>query len=215
MENILNSELFKGINEDEYDKMMVCFHAEFKYYTQNEIVFDFTKGIKKIGIINDGVANLVRIDRKGNRSVLEILKKNDLFGEVVAFSNLGGDSLFIEAATSVKVIYITNESLTKRCENACNHHSRLVENLLGIVTRKTRQLSERLEVLSNRTIRDKLLCYFNILAEKEKSTTFNLPFSLTMLSDYICSDRSAVMRELKNMKDEGLINTEKKTITLI
>ena len=194
--------------------MLICFNAEFRNYGQNETVFDFSRGIKKIGIVNEGTVNLVKIDRKGNRSVLEILKKNDVFGEVVAFANFGGDSLFIEAATPSKILYITNESLTKRCEKACDHHSRLVENLLGIVTRKTRQLSERLEVLSNRTIRDKLMCYFNILSEKEKSMTFSLPFSLTMLADYICADRSAVMREIKNMKEEGLIDADKKIITL-
>ena len=63
-------------------------------------------------------------------------------------------------------------------------------------------------------IREKLLCYFNQLAEKEGSRTFQLPFSLSMLADYIATDRSAMMRELKRLKEEGVLRSEGRRITL-
>ena len=48
-----------------------------------------------------------------------------------------------------------------------------------------------------------------------KSKTFILPFSLSVLSDYLSVDRSAMSRELKNLKDEGFINIKQKRITLL
>ena len=79
---------------------------------------------------------------------------------------------------------------------------------------KAQALSERVDVLSRRSIREKLLCYFNQLAEKEGSRTFQLPFSLSMLADYIATDRSAMMRELKRLKEEGVLRSEGRRITL-
>ena len=83
------------------------------------------------------------------------------------------------------------------------------------MSRKSMALSERIEVLSRRTIRDKLLCYFSLQSMRSGSSTFNLPFSISALADYICSDRSAMMREMKNMRQNGLIDADGRKITLL
>ena len=46
-------------------------------------------------------------------------------------------------------------------------------------------------------------------------TAFELPFSFSYLADSIGADRSAMMRELRHMCDEGMIKTEKRKITLL
>ena len=45
--------------------------------------------------------------------------------------------------------------------------------------------------------------------------TFNLKYSYTDLADYLAIDRSAMMRELKNLKDEGFIKDVNKKITIL
>ena len=65
------------------------------------------------------------------------------------------------------------------------------------MTEKAAALSERVEVLSRRSIREKLLCYFGLLAGQRQRQSVQLPFSLSALADYISADRSAMMRELK------------------
>ena len=65
-------------------------------------------------------------------------------------------------------------------------------------------------------LKDKLISYFKILSEKNFSKTFTLPFSLTDLADYLSIDRSAMMRELKSLKEEGFIKkSDKNKITLL
>ena len=68
-----------------------------------------------------------------------------------------------------------------------------------------------MEVLSRRSIREKLLCYFSIHA---KNGTYTMPFTLSALADYIGSDRSAMMRELKKLRQEGLVQVEGRRVTL-
>ena len=106
------------------------------------------------------------------------------------------------------------EQVTKRCEKACAHHTRVVENMFQLVAEKATSLYERVEVLSRRSIRDKLLCYFSLLAAKSGGEIL-LPFSLSALADYISADRSAMMRELKKLKEEGVVQTENRRVTIL
>ena len=95
------------------------------------------------------------------------------------------------------------------------HHSVLVQNMLRLMSDKAQGLSQRVDVLSRRSIREKLLCYFRQLAEKEGDATVTLPFSLSTLADYIATDRSAMMRELKRLREEGILLSEGRKITML
>ena len=86
--------------------------------------------------------------------------------------------------------------------------------MFRLVAEKATTLSERVEILSRRSIRDKLMCYFGMLAAKSNSSRFSLPFSLSALADYISTDRSAMMRELKKMREEGIVEIEGRKVIL-
>ena len=86
--------------------------------------------------------------------------------------------------------------------------------MLRLMSDKSQALSERVDVLSRRSIREKLLCYFRQLAGKAGNDTFTLPFSLSVLADYIATDRSAMMRELKRLREEGTVESDGRKFTL-
>ena len=77
-----------------------------------------------------------------------------------------GDSLEVICRTPCDVLFIDYPHILKRCERACTHHSLLVQNMLRLMSDKAQALSERVDVLSRRSIREKLLCYFRQLADK-------------------------------------------------
>ena len=129
------------------------------------------------------------------------------------FENVAGDSITVVAEEPCRVWLMAEEQVTKRCEKACAHHTRVVENMFQLVAEKATSLYERVEVLSRRSIRDKLLCYFSLLAAKSGGE-FLLPFSLSALADYISTDRSAMMRELKKMRDERLVDITGRKVLL-
>ena len=76
-------------------------------------------------------------------------------------------------------------------------------------------ITELAEKLTKKNIRDKLLTYFNLLSTRKLSKTFSLPFSLTDLADYLSVDRSAMMRELSHLKEEGFIEKKGNTFTIL
>ena len=118
------------------------------------------------------------------------------------------------AETACRVWFMAADQVTKRCEKACAHHTQVVENMFQLVAEKATSLYERVEVLSRRSIRDKLMCYFSLMAAKNRSGEFLLPFSLSALADYISTDRSAMMRELKKMRQEELVDVHGRKVLL-
>ena len=209
------SPLFSGITHEEYLRMFDCFQAKQKSFRPDDVVYDFSMpASNSVGIIERGSASLIRIDRDGIATVLEELGPGGVFGRNLAFSVSGEDSLEVISRTGCDVLYIDYSHILKRCERACNHHSILVQNMLRLIADKAQRLSERVDVLSRRSIREKLLCYFQQQAEHAGSSTFVLPFSLSVLADYIATDRSAMMRELKRLKEEGLLHSDGRKITM-
>ena len=204
--------IFQSINKEDINKMLKCFEAKTRTFKKDSNILTYLGNTSMIGIIIKGKAELIRNDYNGNRTILETLNENDIFGEV--FSSYNTDELSVKATEETEVLFIDYYHITKRCKKACPYHSTLVENTLNILSQKIVTNNERIEILAKRTIREKLLAYFDIMSKKKLSKTFTIPLTYTDLADYLGIDRSAMQRELKNLKEDELISTTGKKITL-
>ena len=195
--------------------MLDCFQAVQRSFLSDDLIYDFSsKESNAVGIIERGEASVIRIDKDGVSTVMEELSVGGVFGRTLAYAGSVRDSMEVVCRTPCDVLFIDYPHIFKRCEKACTHHSLLVQNMLRLMADKAQALSLRVDVLSRRSIREKLLCYFRQLSEQEGKQTFTLPFSLSTLADYIATDRSAMMRELKRLKEEGVIRSDGRKITL-
>ena len=191
-----------------------CTKVTKKTFNKNELITSYIKNRNQFCILISGNADLVRYDLNGNRTIVEHFTKNDIFGEVF-YSVATNNELLVEAREKCEVlIYIYNDIHTK-CKNNCRFHQELAENLPELILSKVIKLNTRVELLTKRSTRDKLLSYFSLLSARTLSKTLFLPFSLTDLADYLSVDRSAMMRELKLLKDDGFIKKNGNTITLL
>jgi CRP-like cAMP-binding protein len=206
--------LFYNIEESEHDSMMNCFNSHLKSYYSGEIISFYSDNNMGIGIIEEGTACVVHGLANGSRTILENLNPGDIFGQLFYFHALR-DNITVEATSKCVVRYIDYEHIIKRCSKACAHHSQLVNNILLMVQTKTQRICEHLEVLSQRSIRERLLSYFEILSVQNHNKTFELPFTISNMADYLSVDRSAMSRELSKMKEEGIIRMNKRKVTLL
>ena len=206
--------IFDGISEEEFQRMFVCFQAQMREFGVGEKINFHTKSENRIGIILEGEADLLKYDQDGNRNIIEHLCEQDIFGSVF-FSPYDENEVEIVACDRCKIVFFDYQHLIKRCEKACLHHSVLVSNVLQIFSGKTRQLHARIETLSQRSIRNKLLNYFYQLAFQNHSNRFEIPFALNAMADYLFVDRSAMLREMKKMREEGIIESKGRHVTLL
>ena len=207
--------VFQDITDGEVEAMIRCFRMRRVRFEAGGTICAYSGSGTEVGVVLRGAAELVRFDYEGIRTILERMEPGGVFGEMFTFTDSAGDALEVVSAGNSEVLFMEYDRLMGRCENACAHHSTLVRNMFHLVTEQTRRLSRRVEVLSRRSIREKLLCCFRFYRQDAGGDTFTLPFTLSALADYISTDRSAMMRELKKLKNEDLIATEGRKVTLL
>ena len=95
------------------------------------------------------------------------------------------------------------------CPSACEHHSRIIRNLLGELAEKNLRFGEKLTHMGQRTTRAKLMSYFSAEAQRLGTYEFDIPFSRQQLADYLAVERSGLSQELGKMCSEGLLDFHK------
>lgn len=204
--------LFNKINPKEQKKLLKLFESNVYNYKKNTNILSTIKD-NIIGIVLDGCVQIIRTDYNGNRTIIEELDKGMLFGSVIY--SLSSDECTIIAKEDTKTLIIEYERIINSNNNNYPYYNQFIKNLLVITTNIINEKNERIEILTKKTIRDKLLEYFNINIKKYAGRTLYLPFSLTDLADYLAVDRSAMSRELKHLKEEGFITVKERKITLL
>ena len=218
MKNILhgvNSPLFYGIRPEDMNPMLSCIGYHIGTFKKGDIVVFEGDNLKHIGIIIAGCVDMVKEDLWGNKTMLMRMRKDELFGETFA---CGSDSLSVVTfmvSEAAKILFMPFDRVMHSCTMACQFHHRLIENMVKIIADKNRDLMRKVDVVSKRTIREKLLAYLSIQAQVQNSRYFEIPLGRVELAEYLCVDRSALTRELAKMKADGLIDYDKNCFRIL
>ena len=201
--------LFDKISDKEKDLILKEFEAETLLYKKNSSVLS-TNRSNIIGIVLEGYLQIIKTDYDGKQVIIEELPEGHLFGTTL--SNLNNNEVSILAKEDSKVLVI-EYSMIFNSNNVKPYISKFLKNLLDITTDIINERNNHIQILTKRSIRDKLLEYFN-LNKTPGSKILYLPSTITDLANYLAIDRSAMSRELKNLRDDGFIETKGKRIYL-
>ena len=214
LENV-NSPLFHGISAEDRKTMLGCIGYHIATYRKGEIVAFEAENIRHIGIVLSGAVDMIKEDLWGNKTMLVRARENDIFGETFA---CGTDNLSVVTflvSEDARILFLPFDRVMHSCTMACVFHHRLIENMVRIIADKNRDLMRKVEVVSKRTIREKLLAYLSIQAQTQASRYVEVPLGRVELAEYLCVDRSALTRELAKMKEEGLIDYDRNCFRIL
>lgn len=204
------NELFFNIDNRQKLKLLKLLEANTMLFKNNNIILSSVKQDNIICVLVSGHIQIIKTDHNGNRTIIEDLKDNSVFGTIT--SSISNNEYDILAKEDSKIIVIDFNEIINYDESNTNYFNQFLKNLLLIMSKKIKKNNDRIEILTNKTIRDKLLAYFKL---NSTNKIIDLPFSLTDLADYLAVNRSAMSRELKNLKDEGFIEIKGKKIKLL
>ena len=139
----------------------------------------------------------------------------DIFGETFACGAESSSLVSFVAAQDSKVLFLSFCRVMHTCTHACQFHQTLIENMVRLIARKNRELMRKVEVVSKKTLREKILAYLSIQAQSQGGKTFEIPLGRVEWAEYLCADRSALTRELARMKEEGILDYQKNTFTIL
>lgn len=208
-EILTKSPLFKGIDEYNITPMLGCLRAREKSYAKNEYIFNAGSSSAEIGIVLSGAVQVIKEDIWGNNTILTQLTEGMLFGEAFVIGNSGKIPVSVYAIQPSRILFLNKERTVTPCSSACEFHYAVLHNMLKILAQKNIFLTERMEHLSKRTLREKVLSYLSDTSQKAGSREFSIPFDRQGLADYLAADRSALSAVLGKLKKEGKLNYKK------
>lgn len=208
-----------NISRAELMEIVPCFNPITHHYLKGETILTYQPDFpKEIAILKTGSARLEATNETGDVFYLEDYHQGDIFGQLFSLP-LENFLYTVVAISDCCVVYLDYNHIIAPCEKSCAHHSKLISNLFLMTTQKSQEMSLHLSILGQVSIRNKIMTYLkhlrSILEPIDDKGTFNLPMSLVQLSEYIMVDRSAMMREIRSMKKDGLIESKNRQFRIL
>ena len=203
---------FDNINSRNKQKLLRLLKADVYEYKAGKRILEMIYNDNIICVILEGQIEIIRTDYNGNKTVIEELEEDDIFGNLISILNNKENEIITKKET--KILAIDYNTIINYEENSKGYYNEFIKNLFKMVVQKLNNANKRINIITKKTIRNKLLAYFKITSKKSKSKIIYLPFNFSELADYLVVDRCAMSRELKNLKDDGLIEVEGKKIKL-
>lgn len=186
-----------------------------KFYKKEEIILFSDEPVNSIGIILRGSVQIIKEDISGNINLITALHAGEIFGESLAFLKIRKSPVTIKSMEESEIMFLDVKKIVSNCPNSCSFHKTMIENLLFLMAQKNVLQNFKIEILSKKSIRQKLYIYLYDEYKKQGTDKFTISFSRLSLSEFLCVDRSALSKELSKMQNENLIVFNKNKFELL
>ena len=200
--------LFEGIVRQELPTALASLDAAERAYEKGEIVFHEGEPARYVGVVLGGEAQIIREDYYGTRCLLARITPGEIFGEVFACAGVELLPVSVVAVQNCRILLLDSRRLAASRESG-GFSARFLENLLSVTARKNLMLNRKIELLSKRTTREKLMAYLLLQAKEAHSDTFTIPYDRQQLADYLSVERSAMSAELGKLRRAGVLDCVK------
>ena len=204
--------LWSGIGHGDFESVFNCLSVKTAVYKKDDVILLSGDTVNFVGLILSGSVQIINEDMDGRITILTELGVSELFGEVFACAGVIQSPVTVLATENTEIMLMDYKKIITSCSAACLFHARLIENMLKLIAQKNLMLNQKIEILSKRTTREKLLAYFD--TQRGMAKKFTIPYNREELANYLCVDRSAMSNELCKMRDEGLIEFHKNTFEI-
>lgn len=222
---LLRSPLFRSISVEALDHWLRVSRPARRSFRRHETIFHQGEKTTELAIVLSGACNIEQNDVWGNRHIVGIVGEGDLFAET--FAIIPNQAMRVSATALSDVcdcLFIPVDALIcpAPCAGRIQSDDTLMaavrqitqNNLLHILAMKNLRLTQKNELLNERTTRRKLLRYLSDLAAECQKTEFEIPFSRQELADFLGVDRSAMSTELTRLCKEGKLGVKGKRVWL-
>lgn len=207
--------LFAGIADEKLLRMLSCLGATVHAYEKNQFIISEGDAGGRIGVVLSGAVQIIRVDYYGNRSILAELQQGQMFGESFACADVSEVPVNAVTTENSEALLIDAKRILHMCNSACGFHNQLIYNLMKLVATKNLLFNQKLEIISKRSTREKLMTYLMMEAKQKNSNSFTVQFDRQELADYLEVDRSGLSAEIGKLRKEGVLECQKSHFTLL
>lgn len=229
LDEIRHHPLFHDIDDAGIRQLFHCFNFRHSHFQKEEYIVMEGEPVPYVAVVLSGAVLMEKSDLQGNNYFFTEIRVDELFGDAFIGSRTHNSTVNYKAMTNCSVLLFEYKNTRQFCQKSCRCHLLFSENLMYLIALKSRTFLAKLEILSTKSLRDRILRFLHIMdaypdiiglhgskrqqGTLEKNQVF-VPFNHTELAEYLGVNRSALVRELGRMEEDGILSFDKHHYTL-
>lgn len=195
--------LFDGINDEQLTEAIKLLNGRIKKVEKDDFIVQLGGVLRNAGMLLKGKIESSFQNENYDQITMHTFGGGYLFGEAIVINSAKNSPVQVRAVEDSIVLFI-DLSAIYQSEIASPLRTILAENLIKSLARKNLILNQKVRILSQKSLRDRILIYLGTLP-KDKNGFIKIPFTQTTLAEYLGVNRSALSRELGRMQNEELL----------
>jgi len=217
------SPLFGQVSTEDSAKMFRCLLDGRSTVGKNETIVAAGELQSAVGLLVRGQAHVYARSKSGEEKYVTTLNTGDCFGLEYCLRPAPEQAepfywvYSLVAATECQLAFLDASRMSNPCDRDCVCHRILMQNLIRVTAQSLYRQSQRIALLTVKSMRGRILAYLlqRIEIEGEDPTTISLPFNRNRMAAYLDLSRPSMSRELASMKEEGILDYYLDTIQIL
>lgn len=197
--------IFSSLSANEMDEALCYLGAHEAVYKKGQTLIRLGQPIGEFGVITSGTVQISCDDINGNQMIMATVSRGDMFAESLAVTGAAESPIYAAATEDTCVVWLKAAPIRANFADT-PLKAKIIANFISAVAHKCLGMNDRVQILSKKTIREKVITYLSQLSEREKRSEFLLPMDRQDMANYLGVERSALSRELSRMQQEGIIS---------
>ena len=154
------SHVFDEIDDKDLKTLLTCLNGSVRSFSAGNYLIMEADDVRYVGLVLEGRVTIQKEDFLGNLAHLTDIRVGELLGETFSLGATTQSAVTYVAATNCRIMFMPLWKILHVCSNQCAFHSQLIVNMFAVLSEKNRKLMEKMSIISQPTIRDRLLAYF-------------------------------------------------------
>lgn len=207
------TELFMDIPQEIIQREIVP-HGLLQEFSKGQFLIVPQQKVDRFGVVVTGKVHIMHIFANGNYSLMTVVKDGGIVGADLVCTRTQLAPYHARASAAVQVFYLPVSMISHPGVLQEKLRLNVLSHMLILISNENMRKEYRLAILSQKGLRERIVTYLTMQADRLRRNTFAISFSREEMASYLCVNRSALSHELSLMEQEGLISFRKNVFTL-
>lgn len=182
-----------------------------RHHPKNQILHLEGDPCDGLELIVDGEIHVERINEDGTTMIMSVFHTGDLLGGNLLFSKNPVFPMLVEAKTDSQVIYMPRDEVFLLCQT----NGAFLLSFLQSISQNANFLGDKIRSNLQIPLKQRILRYLEKESLRQNSSTIEMEGSKKLLAGQMGVARTSFSRALQQLKVEGLVEYDRRTITLV
>ena len=211
---LLSTKLFAGLKAKDISSLIQEADSAIHQFKRNDVLWHENEVVNGIGLLLKGALLSHRQLPGGKVQFVRFFFPHDIINLETGVSRKKNSPVSLTAEGPGCFIWFTEADLFGNSQISLQTASTIQSNLLACLADDAISYMKRMDILSRRTVRGRIIAYLSLLQEAQ-GNKIEIGMSQTDLAQFLCVDRSSLSAAMNNMQREGIIEFEKQALSFI